>query len=541
MPYSSNYLVVKLVLVATGIAIRFIVKATKDSTTDDYPYKNDPPKPAAPAKEPDSRINVITDAGRLEKLRLEAKGQAATEVISISTLAKGFRRKDPSVMFTIVNILNGQGATQCNALMSALIKNDSDDVTYTITDRQMTQAILAAVANPDVEANAVALAGSTGINGYMDVFEQRLTSGNSTVPDQLIYWLSRSEKGAYMLPYLETKLTMPALGDCLLAIGEKGNQLVKDRVGELALKADKALPHVLECCFKYGDERVVPIAREHLKHRSYTKMAMSALIRIDGPKYFNELNVLLKDPATFEAALEVIEEMDKGNMTDSLLRTIITQMEMNNDFSEDASYKLAKILIESGKAEWLNTPGQLSGNTQLVLAVDRAYKHARMQLHTVVTDLRKALLVPPHYSEAQLEALWKRSSHPRKFVYNFFKEHSMLLRYDTESGQSPVPYAELIEEYKAKSLGTLSHLHVWADENGEKITVLSKDKAYIVTPGNNSGDWYDVPLVDELITKVLADLNCTDRFLPVIPDDQTALYVFGYPARVNPLIRKYLS
>jgi hypothetical protein len=76
---------------------------------------------------------------------------------------------------------------------------------------------------------------------------------------------------------------------------------------------------------------------------------------------------------------------------------------------------------------------------------------------------------------------------------------------------------------------------------GEKITVLSKDKAYVVTPGNTSGDRYDLPLMDELITKVLADLNCTDRFLPVHADDQTAFYVYGYPARVNPLIRKYLS
>lgn len=540
MPFSSNYVLVKYTLIGIMVAISFAVKALRNSSTEEYPYKNDPPKPPEPAKEPDTRINVITDAGRLETLRAEATGQSATEGPSIVSLAKGFRRKDPSVMFRIISILNGPDAAQSNALMSALTKNNSDELTYTITDGQMIQAILAAVARPDVEAKAVALAGSTHLNGFPEVFEKRLMSGNSTVPDQLIYWLSRSEKGPNMLPFLETNLSVPTLGECLLAIAENGNQLVKERAGELALRADKALPYVLQCCFMYSDARVVPIAQEHLKHRSHTKLAMSALIRIDGPKYFNELNELLKDPATFDAALEVVEEMDKGNMTDVLLRTIITQIEKNNRFSDDECYKLAKILIESGKAEWLNTPGQLSEDTRMVAAVGKAYKHARMQLHTVVTDLRKASLVPPHYGEAQLEALWKKSSHPRRFVSNFLDEHNMLLWYDAESGESPVPYADLIEAYKSKSLGTLKHLDVWADKNGEKFTILSKNSAYVVTPGN-SGDWYDVSLVDELITKVLADLNCTDRFLPVHTDDQTAMYVFGYPARINPLIKKYLS
>jgi hypothetical protein len=526
------------VVIAISVGIGLISRFAK-SQTEDYPYKNDPPTPAKPEKQPDSRINVITDPGEVSRLRHEATQQ--TSETSINSLAKGFRRKDPSVMFTILNILQGQDTTQSNALMSALTKNASDDVTYSITDGQLVQAILAAVGHPDKEAKAVELAGSCNIAGFPEVFERRLTSGNSAVNDRLIFWLSRSPKGANIRPFLETNLTLPTLGECLLAIAVNGNELVRARVGELALKADKALPNVLECCFKYCDERVVPIAEEHLKHRSHPKLAMLALLRISGPKYFNELTALLKDPATFDPALEVMVEMDKGNMTDELLRTLITQMETQIRFNDDECYNLARILIESGKAEWLNTPGLLSDNTQLITGVDRAYKYARMQLHSVVADLRKNSLVPPHYSENQLEELWKRSNHPKRFVSNFFDEHSMLLRYDTESGESPVPYVELIEEYKAKSQGALSQVAVWANEKGERITVLSKDKAYVVTPENKTGDWYDVTLVDELISKVLADLNCTDRFMPVNTGDQTAMYVYGYPARVNPMIRKYLS
>lgn len=539
MPYTSvNRLAIRLVILAISVGIGLISRYAKKQT-EEYPYKNDPPKPATPEKQPDSRINVITDPGEVSRLRNEAKRQAGET--SINSLAKGFRRKDPSVVFTILNILQGEDNAQSNALMSALTKNDSDDITYNITDGQIVQAILAAVTHPDKEAKAVELAGACNIAGFPEVFEKRLTSGNSTVPDRLIFWLSHSPRGANMLPFLETNLTLRTIGDCLLAIAEKGNELVKARVGELALKADKALPNILNCCFKYCDERVVPIAQEHLKHRSHTKLAMLALLRISGPEYFNELTTLLKDPATFDAALEVVVEMDKGNMTDELLRTIITQMETLKRFSGDECYQLARILIDSGKAEWLNTPGLLSENTQLVAGVDKAYKFARMQLHTVVADLRKNSLVPPHYSENQLEELWKKSHHPKVFVSSFFDEHGMLLCYDTESGESPVPYAELIEAYKAKSQGTLAHLEVWADEKGEKITVLSKDSAYVITPENNTGDWYDVVLVDELITKILADLNSTDRFLPVNTGNQTAMYVFGYPARVNPMIRKYLS
>ncbi|WP_072365991.1 hypothetical protein [Chitinophaga sancti] len=540
MPFSSNYVVVKYLLIGTFVAVGFIAKTIKKSTTEDYPYKNDPPKPAEPEIEPDTRINVITDAGRLEKSRAEAKAKSESEVLTISSLAKCFRRKDPSVIFRIVRILNGQDAAQCNALLGALTKNNSDELTYAITDSQMIQAILAAVSQPELEEKAVELAGTVKLSGFPEVFEKRLMSGNSTVPDRLIYWLSHSEKGASMLPYLETNLNFYSLGDCLRVIAENGNQLVQDRVGELALKADKNLPGVLECCFLYGDERVIPIAREHLKHRSFSGLALSMLIRFDGPKYFNELYELLKSLSTFDDALYVVEKMDKGNITDSLLRTIITQLEATRDFADARCYQLAKILIDNGKAEWLNTPGQLSENRQMAAAIDKAYKFAKIQLHTIVTDLRKASLVPPHYSDSQLETLWKISGHPGTFLINFLDEHDRILRYDAETGEAPVPYAELMQEYKAKSLGTLNHLNVWADANGEKFTILSKDSAYVVTPGS-SGDWYDVPLVNELIAKILTDLNCTERFLPVNTGDQAVMYVFGYPAKVHPLIKKYLS
>lgn len=539
MPYSSERLVIRLVVLAVSVGIGLIARAAK-SQTEDYPYKNDDaPKPAAQEKQPDSRINVITDAGEVSRIRTEAKGQSATT--SIGTLAKGFRRKDPAVMFSILNILNGPDVAQRNVLMGALAKNSSDDVTYSITDVQMVQAILAAVGKPEEEAKAVELAGSINLAGFPEVFEKRLATGNSVVPDRLIFWLSHSSKGANMLPYLETKLTYPEIGECLLVIAEKGNELVKARVGELALKADKALPGVISCSFKYSDERVVPVAQDYLQPGSYTKEAMSALIRIGGAKYFADLTTLLKNPATFPAALAVVAETDKAIITDEVLRTIITQLETNKLISEDNCYHLCKILIECGKADWLNTPGLLSSNKELVDGVDKAYRYARMQLHTVVAELRKASLVPPHYSEHQLEAGWKKSNHPRRFVSNFFDEHGMLLHYDTESGQSPVPYDELIEEYKAKSQGALTHLQVWMDDNGEKVTVLSKDKAYVMTPGNKTGDWYDVALVDELITTILANLNITDRFLPAATGDQTSMYVYGYPAKVNPLIRKYLA
>lgn len=110
----------------------------------------------------------------------------------------------------------------------------------------------------------------------------------------------------------------------------------------------------------------------------------------------------------------------------------------------------------------------------------------------------------------------------------------------------PVDYDALLAEFASKSQGVLKDMKVWMDAKEDKktnkieytITALAGNKAFIIKPGD-TGDWYDVPLVSKLLDEVLLHLGSSRRFVPVHTGDQVASFIFGEPAKVEALVRKY--
>lgn len=528
----------------------------------------------------DPQVEVITDPARLKQLResisnkmvLARKTQAA-RVDEQSVLVKRFKAGDQAVIPLIAAVLQGKDAEKKRSMYNELGKKWDDPDTYTITAPSLVTAILAGVERPEEEEDAIQLAGICAIPGYRPVFEKMLLSGKSKDEGRLVYWLSKEGSSTVTLNYIDQRIRAGAVSGAMLNefvssldnFGEKGSTAVRKKVGDLAIyiyenkllgkdaylelkksvMTSDAAEYSLRCICKYGDRRAIPIIRYFVDHDIRPAEAVMGLIRLEGTQHLKLVYKYLGSKDEFFDGLSMVEAADSSLRDAALLSEVLIQLDKQATVGDH----IVKRIVDDYKGfhaqSYLEHPEKLVRNGELAARIKATYERSNIPVTTIVDDLLAAGLLHKRPDAATLKQVVELAEgEPASIIYDLLGKNNVLVSFDTEADEVPVPYDSLLYNFAGHSGGVLKDVLVWMDAEelpddhiGYAVTVVSGDKAFVIRP-EELEDWYDVALVDALIEKLLAEKG-TKRFVPVNTGDQSAFYIFGEPAKVKQVLDKY--
>jgi len=183
----------------------------------------------------------------------------------------------------------------------------------------------------------------------------------------------------------------------------------------------------------------------------------------------------------------------------------------------------------------------------LAKRITEQYQLSLTSHQKVLSDLLSMQIIDQKPDEALVERIASETTgNPAGFVIGILEAMGLYYSFDAEVGMIPVTYDTLLSDFIAKSKGILNSIIFWVDtkEKGSSgnieytITVVSNNKVFIAKP-IDYGDWYDIMLINALLEKILSDMGSDQRFISVEIQDQTVQYLFGQPARINTLIKKF--
>ena len=123
-----------------------------------------------------------------------------------------------------------------------------------------------------------------------------------------------------------------------------------------------------------------------------------------------------------------------------------------------------------------------------------------------------------------------------------------VIMFDAETGEIPCRHDKLIRQFAATSRGLFDPSGVLEQfefpspdqvQDGEYTLSFVHDGRLYTGQLQNNGDWYDVERVVAMVNRALADAGREERFLPLVPEDQTAAFVFGDPALLKPVAEEF--
>lgn len=533
--------------------------------------------------DPEPKVQIITDPAKVLQVeksirdRLNKKAKDEAIAAKNKTPWERYKENDRSTVPELIDILNGKNAEKRKAVYQGLERNYSDLSSYAITEPELIALILRGVDNPMDEPYAVQLAGLNRVLGFDKKFEERLLSGVSTDEGRILFWLGAEGKSMKALEYLEAKLKAKSLAgksldDAITAMkyfGEYGNAEMQKKVGDLAVfiydnkwisrqridelkqyaHSSEAPESLLTCLFEYGDQRVIPIAQDILKRNIRFFGPITALIRLDGPQHLDKVKAMLRDKKTYFQAADVIYELDRKYINDELLRELLMRFPSGEDM-DPGDYAIERVvneLMDLGAEDYLKNIDKYVSDRAIAGRIAATYKNKSTDLNVVLNDLLTWKLIDRRPPDSVISIITKESNRdPGAFAAGVLDHADVLLSFDMEAESFPVDYEILLSEFVSNSKGKLKDMLIWVDAKPNKkadaaqytITVVSNNKVFIVAP-EDLGPVYNMIAIDKLMDTVLADLQSTEKFIPLEPSDQMIQYIFGDEKTVGALVAKY--
>jgi hypothetical protein len=230
-----------------------------------------------------------------------------------------------------------------------------------------------------------------------------------------------------------------------------------------------------------------------------------------------------------------------------MLNEVLKQFSRMDHGDKIATDRIVSSFIKLGAAQYLAAAGNYINNRQLAAVVKSRYEISKISTDSMLNDLLRYKLISEKPSASVVTLIMKAEEGSQSgFIMGLLTRESRWLNFDTETDFLPVDYDQLLMNYAAKSKGMLKDMLVWMDNRKKKngnqydytITVVCNNKAFIARP-QDSGDWYDMMTVNELLDKVLIDLNSRERFVQLDHWGQDLDIIYGEPAPVNELVKKY--
>lgn len=523
-------------------------------------------------------IAVIEDQAQVTKLKeeiLEKKARQKQEELdelskTNNSLTQRYKKGDKTVVSQIIAPLKGNDASLRKSIYSGLTAEYGEKNTYKISEPELIQTIFHNLSIKEDEKDVVQLAGAMELPGYVPLFEQQLLSGKAQEPDRLIYWLGKDGSSLKTIQYLQKQLDAgkfdPNKTD-LYGVNEfskNGNEQVKKAVFDFTytiytrkLIADERFKEiqtayasmnpaiaVLQILLHSNDKKVIPIALNCLDQKIFTELALTALIKLDSDKYKELPLTYLRDKQTFYDALAAATELYKHTKDEQVIKDVLVQFEKMDNRYED---RIVSTIMDMGAETIIAKLETLLTDKALIQSIREKYELTKGSIETIAKDLYSMGVVDQPVPDSTLE----KARHPKEedsesgYIYNFLNASGVFMFFDSETGYVPVPYDKLIEDFLHNTNGKVKDFTVGMDarENSEgkiayKLTVVVNNRAYTVEP-EEIDDWYDIPVVLNLVNKILADASIKERFNFLDSPDQMVTVIFGPEENVKTFAGKY--
>ncbi|GGA86612.1 hypothetical protein [Puia dinghuensis] len=526
-------------------------------------------------------IQVITDPKEVARLRQEIEEKihiqkiAELEAKKKKSLAEAYKSGDKTVVPAIVEILKGNDKRKKGQLLAGLCKKYDDPEDYSIKEQRIIDLILKAVDDPVFEKEAVQLAGINALPGYEEKFEARLLSGKSTDAGRIFFWLGKQAKSHKALDYVAMRVrensVTPEELDGLIAglegFGEKGSPEVRKAVADIALAiyrkklisderiedlknsamTSDAAEGLLACLFDYGDQQVIPIAKDILNRHIRVVGPVKALIRLEGPRDIEMVYQYLKSENDFYTGLDLVESIDRKYVDDKMLKAVLVEFAKRNDTADHAIQRMVRSFVDLKADDLLKNSSAIISNADVASRLKKYYELSHFSSDQVIADLvRKELIGKAPDPTSLRKAREDASNDPEQFILAILESQNLYVNFDAETDFVPVDYDKLLQRFAEKCEGKLKDMTVWMDDGSDKggenfnyvITVVYKGQAFIAKP-QDVGDWYDIMTVNALLDHLMERSGSPKRFNSIETGDQTVQYVFGVPAAVQEIFKKY--
>lgn len=526
-------------------------------------------------------IQVITDKATVDRLRKSVEAHIARKQKE-KTKQQEAAKKNPAAAYklgdkTVVPLLlkqlqQGDVATK-KQLLDDLESDYLDDDSYQITEPALINAIFRCIYDPQLEKEAVQLAGMNKLPGFAVAMEKRLLSGQSKETGRIFYWLSHegsqpalayiaglAEKGALrhedvgevisgMEFYSDAhKAThAAALGKLAMLIYQKG-LISQKEINEIKPNVTTlgGAESLLNCLFAYGDKSIIPLAKQQVRQRQKVVAPLLALVRLEGPQHLQILHELLQEESGFYAALDIIESTGRPDIDDKMLEEMLARLSQRED-AENMIRRIVDLLIKLKATAYLEYPEKYFPDKTLAQKFRRAYALRTTPEKSILADLINAGIVPPqpdtaHISNARKDA----GGWPMPFILILTEAQKRYISFDTETDFVPADYDEQLQRMATITEGLLDDMLVSMDADPDKdgehfryrITVIYKNTAFIAQP-EDVGDWYEMDTLVALLDRLIAHSGSPKRFVPVDTGDQTSAFIFGVPDKVQEILKKY--
>lgn len=572
----------KLVILFNSIILFSCVGATqqKDNTSNELLQRELETQNKAKYGKDIPPIKVVTDAKRIAEIRTTLQNNIATkkekQALDESqnfTISKRYKKGDKIVVPEILKILQGNDKAARTIIYEELAKDYDDPESYEINEPELVAQLLKGIESPEDEEAAIQLAGITKLRGANERFEKRLLSGKSIEEGRIVFWLSHEGKSLNAINYIDKKIRAKKLPSKELDQAINGlegyasstDNIIKRKVGDLALFIYKnklivnerfedlknsahtsdAAESLLICLFVCGDESVIPIAKDILKRNIRFEKPVEALIRLEGSKHLNKVYGYLSSEDKFYTGLSIVEELDKKFVTDSLLRQVLIEKSKDKDINEMDINRIIELYKKNDAEQYIKNPLLVISDKLLADSIVDSYKFSLTTSEAILKDLLDLKIITIRPSDDVIKKIEKETKNaPTFFAMEVMEKQNVLISFDTETDFVPVNYDGLFEKFASKTNGAfkdvLFYMETKESENNFKytITIVTNKSAYITIFADDE-DWYNMALVENLLERILKDINSENKFVPVTTGDQNSMYIFGDPKNVNLFLKKY--
>jgi len=527
------------------------------------------------------KITVVTDIETIEKLRtaanqkkvkLELEKQLEKQKAS---LADRYKNGDKSVIQKITHILESNNLKEKKELYRILSTQYDAPENYSISEKELRMCILNNIAKKDDEEDVVQLAGIMKFPEYPKVFEERLLSNKSGDIDRLIYWLGNDGSSEATVDYAE-KLIFSNSFDFdkykyvlsgLENFYENGNYTIKKKVFNIFLdiynkgliSKEKYLElkttwsssnpaiNVTNILLKYGDQRVIPIARDFIKMEINESSALIFLIKQNDKNTEQFVFKFLENENTFFDGLEPAVEQYKMNKNDKIIEKILSETDKQKKLGLYQTSKIVSALEDMNADHYINNLEDFINDEELIKSIKESFTLSKLTIDEFAQDFYDLGAVASPYPKNEIDSIKKNSKYSdnASLRYEFLEYSGNYTIFDAETGYVPVDYDTLIIEIAKLSNGVLSNIEVYMDTQMDEdynvnyiLHVFANNRVYISSP-EDIGDWYDVNHVVGLLNKILEDKGIKERYVQLVSGDQMAQILFGIPSGIEALSHKY--
>ncbi|MEP3374697.1 MAG: hypothetical protein ABJL43_01145 [Maribacter dokdonensis] len=528
-----------------------------------------------------SKIEVVTNPEKVEKLKSyiseknSEKNKKELEANKNKSLSERYKSGDKTVIPFIIETLNSNDTDKKKELYRNLSRRYDEPEDYSIIEPELTKAILKNISISEDEKSVIQLAGFMKLEGYPEVFEERLLSGKSQDDNRLIYWLGADGKSQKTLQYIEKLLSANKFdfeeNDYVMSglegFAENGNAEIKNKTLDICLDIynRKLIPKerfdemktswsssnpaidLTEILLESGDVRVIPIAKQFVQNEVRAEKALAALINLEGDTHRDLVFELLENKDKFFDALYPASELYKLSKDKEIVETILKQFEKRGEYQDYLIDRVVSTLIKMDATEYFSNLDNTLKNQELINSLVKNYNLTKVSIETVAKDLYELGVVDEPISQKAIDKAKKLSNNEETggFVYDLLTASELHQWFDAETGTLPVDYDNLILEFSKNSNGKLKDIEVWMDADVDKnynveykIFVSANNRIYIMAP-EDIGDWYDVEMTLNLMNTIAKDANLDERYVFIDTGDQTVQTLFGPIKNVTEFIEKY--